>query len=146
MPGRATPAEPTSSSAGRSSRSCTHIRLRGSGPWSARARLRREPGAAALFPMTLAAMAGIAGFIAGTVPRGHHPVAMLGAVSVGVPAFVHTFGLVFALAIPLGSGVWIWSITRRKEEIARRAWWVLTITAAPGWIVVGVAGAAVSGA
>ena len=112
----------------------------------ARARLRREPGAAALCSMTLAAMAGIAGFIAGTAPHGHHPMAMLGAVSVGVLAFAYTFGLVFALAIPLGAGAWIWSITRRNEEIARTAWWALTIAAALGWIVVGIAGALFSGA
>ena len=112
----------------------------------ARARLRREPGAAALSSMTLSAMAGIAGFIAGTAPHGQHPMAMLGAVSVGVLAFAYTFGLVFALAIPLGSGAWIWSITRRKEEISRTAWWMLTIAAALGWIVVGVAGALFSGA
>ena len=111
-----------------------------------RARLRREPGAAALSSMTLAAMAGIAGFIAGTAPHGHHPMAMLGALSVGVLAFTYTFGLVFALAVPLGSGAWIWSITRRKKEITRMAWWALTIAAALGWIVVGVAGALFSGA
>ena len=112
----------------------------------ARARLRHEPGAAALSSMTLAAVAGIAGFIAGTVPHGHHPMAMLGALSVGVLAFAYTFGLVFALAIPLGAGAWIWSITRRKDEISRAAWWVLTIAGALGWIVVGIAGALFSGA
>ena len=112
----------------------------------ARARLRREPGAAALSSMTLAAMAGIAGFIAGTAPYDQHPMAMLGAVSVGVLAFAYTFGIVFALAIPLGAGAWIWSIIRRNEEISRTAWWTLTIAAALGWIVVGVAGALFSGA
>ena len=112
----------------------------------ARARLRHEPGAAALSSMTLAAMAGIAGFIAGTAPHGHDPMAMLGALSVGVLAFAYTFGLVFALAIPLGSGAWIWSIIRRKEAISRTAWWMLTIAAALGWIVVGIAGALFSGA
>lgn len=112
----------------------------------ARARLRREPAAAALSSMTLAAMGGIAGFIAGTVPHGHHPAGMLGAISVGVLAFPYTFGIVFALAIPLGSGAWIWSITRRREEISRMAWWALTIAAALGWLGVGVAGVAFSGA
>ena len=72
--------------------------------------------------------------------------AMLGALSVGVLAFAYTFGIVFALAIPLGSGAWIWSITRRKGEITRTAWWVLTIAAAIGWFVVGIAGAVFSGA
>ena len=113
---------------------------------SARARLRREPGAAALSSMTLAAMGGIAGFIAGTVSHEQHPMAMLGALSVGVLMFAYTFGVVFALAIPLGSGAWIWSIVRRKEEISRSAWWALTFAAALGWIVVGVAGVAFSGA
>ena len=112
----------------------------------ARARLRREPGAAALSSMTLAAMGGITGFIAGTVPHGQHPMAMLGALSVGVLAFAYTFGIFFALAIPLGSGAWIWSIVRREEEISRSAWWALTLAAALGWIVVGVAGVAFSGA
>ena len=55
-------------------------------------------------------------------------------------------GLIFALAIPLGSGAWIWSITRRKEEIADTAWWMLTIAAALGWFVVGIASALFSGA
>ena len=112
----------------------------------ARARLRREPGAAALSSMTLAAMGGIAGFIAGTVPHEQHPMGMLGALSVGVLLFAYTFGVVFALAIPLGSGAWIWSIVRRKGEISRSAWWALTLAAALGWIVVGVAGVAFSGA
>ena len=63
-----------------------------------------------------------------------------------VLAFAYTFGLVFALAIPLGSGAWIWSIIRRKEATSRTAWWMLTISAALGWIVVGVAGALFSDA
>ena len=96
--------------------------------------------------MTLAAMGGITGLIAGTVPHGQHPMAMLVAVSVGVLAFAYTFGVVFALAIPLGSGAWIWSTVRRKGAISRSAWWSLTVAAALGWIVVGVAGAAFSGA
>lgn len=112
----------------------------------ARARLRSEPGAAALSSMTLAAMGGITGLIAGTVPNGQHPMAMLGAVSVGVLAFAYTFGIVFALAIPLGSGALIWSIVRRKGAISRSAWWALTAAAALGWIVVGVAGEVFSGA
>ena len=111
-----------------------------------RARLRREPGAAALSSMTLAAIAGIACFIGATTTHDQHPMAMLAVVSVGALAFAYTFGLVFALAIPLGSGAWIWSITRRKEEIARTAWWALTIAAALGWFVVGIAGALFSGA
>ena len=113
---------------------------------SARARLRREPGAAALSSMTLAAIAGIACFIGATATHDQHPTAMLAVVSVGVLAFAYTFGLVFALAIPLGSGAWIWSITRRREEIARTGWWALTIAAALGWFVVGIAGALFSGA
>ncbi|MCY4548223.1 MAG: hypothetical protein OXC28_07635 [Defluviicoccus sp.] len=96
--------------------------------------------------MTLAAMGGITGIIAGTVPHGQHPMAMLGAASVGVLAVAYTFGVVFALAIPLGSGAWIWFIIRRKRAISRSAWWALTFAAALGWIVVGVAGAAFSGA
>ena len=96
--------------------------------------------------MTLAAIAGIACFIGATATHDQHPMAMLAVVSVGVLAFAYTFGLVFALAIPLGAGAWIWSITRRKEEIARTAWWVLTIAAALGWFVVGIAGALFSSA
>ena len=111
----------------------------------ARARLRREAGAAALSSMTLAAIGGIAGFIAGTMPHGQHPMAMLGALSVGVLAFAYTFGVFFALAIPLGSGAWIWSIVRRKGAISRSAWWALTVAAGLGWIVVGVVGAVFSG-
>ena len=112
----------------------------------ARARLRHEAGAAALSSMTLAAMGSITVLIAGTVPHEQHPMAMLGAVSVGVLAFAYTFGVFFALAIPLGSGAWIWSIVRRKGAISRSAWWTLTFAAGLGWIVVGVAGEAFSGA
>ncbi len=112
----------------------------------ARGRLRREPGAAALSSMTLAAMGGIGSFIAGTVPHGQHPIGMLGMVGIGVLAFPYTFGIVFALAIPLGCGAWIWSITGRKEEVSRTVWWALTIAAALGWIMVGVAGAMFLGA
>ena len=111
-----------------------------------RARLRREPGAAALSSMTLAAITGIACFIGATATHDQHPMAMLAVVSVGVLAFAYTFGLVFALAIPLGSGAWIWSIIRRKEEISRTAWCVLTFAAALGWFVVGIAGVLFSGA
>ena len=95
--------------------------------------------------MTLAAMGGITGLIAGTVPHGQHPMAMLVAVGVGALAFAYTFGVVFALAIPLGSGAWIWSIVRRKGAISRSGWWALTVAAGLGWIVVGVAGAVFSG-
>ena len=71
---------------------------------------------------------------------------MLGVISVGVLAFPYTFGIVFALAIPLGCGAWIWSITGRKEKVSRTVWWALTIAAALGWNMVGVAGAMFLGA
>lgn len=108
--------------------------------------LRREPGAAALSSMSLAAAAGIGAFLAGTIGPDQHPMAMVAVLSVGVLAFAYTFGIAFALAIPLGSGLWIWWIVRRRGEIGRTAWWMLTLAAALGWLVVGVMGAAFSAA
>ena len=96
--------------------------------------------------MTLAAAAGVSAFVAGTAGPDQHPTAMLGALSVGVLMFPYTFGVVFALGIPLGCGAWIWRATKRAGAVSRTAWTALTAAGALGWILVGVAGALFSGA